>query len=297
MNTKTKFRYSLERGSKHIICPNCGKKTFKCYVDSVTGERVNPAKWGRCERISACQYHQYPKLEAWEKDDLNNWTPPQFVYTPPKPLDYVSKDVVEATFNQYKTNVFYMWLVKLFGAEVADNLRTDYNIGTAKGNGTIFWQEDRKSNVRTGKVMYYHPNGKRIKERNSWFLHSRIKEDFNYRQCFFGLHLTTPDKPVALCESEKTAILMSVFMPEYTWVASGGSEMLNLKRLNELPRLDYVYPDQSPELFKKWEKQTSIFTNRQMDVSVEKAYKDGIVEAGADILDLWFAKQDKEVIV
>ena len=86
-------------------------------------------------------------------------------------------------------------------------------------------------------------------------------------------------------------------MPEYTWVASGGSEMLNLKRLNELPRLDYVYPDQSPELFKKWEKQTSIFTNRQMDVSVEKAYKDGIVEAGADILDLWFAKQDKEVIV
>ena len=85
---------------------------------------------GKVRVISACRFHQYPKLEAWEKDDLNNWTPPP--PQPPKPLDYVSKDVVEATFNQYKTNVFYMWLVKL-PFEVADNLRTDYNIGTAKG--------------------------------------------------------------------------------------------------------------------------------------------------------------------
>ena len=293
MNTKTKFRYSLEKGSKHIICPNCGKKTFKPYVDSVTGEVVNPTKYGRCEKINACRYHQYPQLEAWEKDDLNNWTPPP--PQPPKPLDYVSKDIVSSTFNQYKTNVFYMWLVKLFGAEVADNLRTDYNIGTAKGNGTIFWQEDRKSNVRTGKVMYYHSNGKRIKERNSWFLHSKIKEDFNYRQCFFGLHLTTPDKPVALCESEKTAILMSVFMPEYTWVASGGSEMLNLQRLNELPRLDMVFPDNGQ--FEKWDQKTRIFTNRQMDLSVDRAVENGLISKGDDILDLWFASKEQEVII
>ena len=290
MNTKTKFRYSLERGSKHIICPNCGKKTFKCYVDVNTGERVNPTKYGRCEKINACRYHQYPKLEAWEKDDLNNWTPP--APQPPKPLDYVPKDWVNATFNQYKTNIFYMWLVKLFGIDKADSLRTDYNIGTAKGGGTIFWQEDRNGNVRTGKVMYYHPNGKRIKERNSWFLHSKIKEDFNYRQCFFGLHLTTPDKPVALCESEKTAILMSVFMPEYTWVASGGSEMLNLKRLNELPRLDLVCPDNGQ--FEKWEQKTRIFTNRQMDLSVDRAVDNGLINEGDDILDLWFAKKNKE---
>ena len=293
MNTKTRFRYSLERGSKHIICPNCGKKTFKCYVDVNTGERVNPTKYGRCERILNCRYHQYPQLEAWEKDDLNNWTPP--APQPPKPLDYVPKDVVNATFNQYKTNVFYMWLVKLFGIDKADSLRTDYNIGTAKGGGTVFWQEDRRGNIRTGKVMYYHPNGKRIKERNSWFLHSRIKEDFNYRQCFFGLHLTTPDKPVALCESEKTAILMSVFMPEYTWVASGGSEMINLKRLNELPRLDMVFPDNGQ--FEKWEQKTRIFTNRQMDLSVDRAVESGLINEGDDILDLWFASKDKEVIV
>ena len=275
------YRYTLQKGSKHIICPNCGKKTFKPYVDSVTGEVVNPSKWGRCERIQNCSYHRYPKIK--ENDIESSHYVPEMAFIAPKPLDYVPKDLVSATFNQYKTNVFYMWLVKLFGIDKADSLRTDYNIGTAKGNGTIFWQEDRNGNVRTGKVMYYHPNGKRIKERNSWFLHSRIKEDFNYRQCFFGLHLTTPDKPVALCESEKTAILMSVFMPEYTWVASGGSEMLNLQRLNELPRLDMVFADHGQ--FEKWEHKTRHF-NREMDVTVEQAVQGGILPEGSDILDL-----------
>jgi hypothetical protein len=293
MNTKTKFRYSLQAGSKHIICPNCQKKTFKPYVNTETGQIVDASIYGRCERINSCKYLKYPETDI----SMSDWVAPIYVPQPPKPLDYVPKDLVSATFNQYKTNVFYMWLVKLFGIDKADSLRTDYNIGTAKGGGTIFWQEDRRGNIRTGKVMYYHPNGKRIKERNSWFLHSRIKDDFNYRQCFFGLHLTTPDKPVALCESEKTAILMSVFMPEYTWVASGGSEMINLQRLNELPRLDMVFPDNKQ--FNKWEQKTRIFTNRQMDLSVDRAVESGLINEGDDILDLWFAKQgkEKEVIV
>ncbi|HAZ38113.1 MAG TPA: hypothetical protein DCY71_09770, partial [Clostridiaceae bacterium] len=240
-------------------------------------------KYGRCNRQNACRYHLYPKLG---KDDINSSR-----YVPPtpeeiKPLDFVDKDLMQATFNEFKSNVFFMYLVKLFGIEKAYQLQEAYNIGTARGGGVIFWQQDRELNIRTGKVMYYNANGRRNKDKMSWFVHKKISKDFNYRQCFFGLHLTSLDKPVALCESEKTAIIMSVFEPGYTWIASGGSEMLNTERLLELPRLDMVYPDQSPELFKKWEKQTSIFTNRQMDVSVEKAYKDGIVEAGADILDL-----------
>lgn len=272
------------KGSRRYICPKCQKKEFKVYVKTGTNIVVDETKYGRCNRQNSCGYFRYP-------DTNEDWTPPQFVYTPPKPLDYVPKDVVEATFNQYKTNVFFMFLVKTFGMEVAYQLRDDYNIGTAKGGGTIFWQEDRKGNVRTGKVMYYHPNGKRIKERNSWFLHSRIKENFNYRQCFFGLHLTTPDKPVALCESEKTAIMMSVFEPGYTWIASGGSEMLNDERLFELPRLDMVYPDNKQ--FNKWEQKTRIFTDRQMDISVDEAVNNGILKEGDDILDLYLAREKK----
>ena len=281
------YRYNLQKGSKHIICPNCGKKTFKPYVDSVTGEVVNPSRYGRCERIQSCRYHRYPKIR---EDDIESSR-----YVPPapeeiKPLDFVSKDLMQATFNEFKSNVFFMWLVKMFGIEKAYQLQEAYNIGTAKGGGIIFWQEDRKGNVRTGKVMYYHPNGKRIKERNSWFVHKKIKDDFNYRQCFFGLHLTTPDKPVALCESEKTAIIMSVFEPGYTWIASGGSEMINDERLFELPRLDKVYADNGQ--FEKWERKTRMFLP-EMDISVDEAVNNGILKEGDDILDLYLAKEKK----
>jgi len=273
------YKYELMKGSRRYICPKCHKKEFKVYVKTGTNIVVDETKYGRCNRQNSCGYFRYP-------DTNEDWTPPQFVYTPPKPLDYVSKDVVEATFNQYKSNVFFMYLVKLFGIEKAYQLQEAYNIGTAKGGGTIFWQQDRELNIRTGKVMYYNPNGKRNKDRMSWFVHKKISKDFNYRQCFFGLHLTTPDKPVALCESEKTAIIMSVFEPSYTWIASGGSEMLNDERLFELPRLDKVFADNGQ--FEKWERKTRMFLP-EMDISVDEAVNNGILNEGADILDLYLA--------
>jgi hypothetical protein len=282
-----KYKYELMKGSRRYICPKCQKKEFKVYVKTGTNIVVDETKYGRCNRQDACRYHLYPKLG---KDDINSSR-----YVPPapeeiKPLDFVSKDLMQATFNEFKSNVFFMWLVKMFGIEKAYQLQEAYNIGTAKGGGIIFWQEDRKGNVRTGKVMYYHPNGKRIKERNSWFVHKKIKDDFNYRQCFFGLHLTTPDKPVALCESEKTAIIMSVFEPSYTWIASGGSEMLNDERLFELPRLDKVFADNGQ--FEKWERKTRAF-EPEMDISVDNAVNNGILKEGDDILDLYLAKEKK----
>ena len=275
----TTFRYTLQKGSKHTICPNCGKKTFKPYVYSVTGEVVG-SQYGRCERVNSCGYSRYPK--AKEDDiDSSHYVVPKFIA--PKPIEFINKEIVEATFNQYKSNVFFMYLVKTFGMEVAYELRDDYNIGTAKGGGTIFWQQDNKGRFRTGKVMYYNTNGRRNKERMSWFVHKSIREDFNYRQCFFGLHLVDGKKPVALCESEKTAVMMSVFMPEYTWIASGGSEMLSMERLSELKRLDRVYPDHGQ--FEKWEHKTRHFNGREMDLTVERAVESGIIDDGADILD------------
>ena len=281
------YKYELMKGSRRYICPKCQKKEFKVYVKTGTNIVVDETKYGRCNRQDACRYHLYPKLG---KDDITSSR-----YVPPapeeiKPLDFVSKDLMQATFNEFKSNVFFMYLVKLFGIEKAYQLQEAYNIGTAKGGGTIFWQQDREQNIRTGKVMYYHPNGKRIKERNSWFVHKKIKDDFNYRQCFFGLHLTTPDKPVALCESEKTAIIMSVFEPSYTWIASGGSEMINDERLFELPRLDKVFADNGQ--FEKWERKTRAFLP-EMDISVDEAVNNGILKEGDDILDLYLAREKK----
>lgn len=275
------YRYSLKKGGKKLTCPSCGHKgEFVPYVDNITKEIVNPEKYGRCERINSCGYNEKPKLK--EKPDI--WKPIPKKVIIEKPIEFIQKSVVEATFSDFRDNVFFMYLVKTFGREMAFELQAKYNIGTAKHGGTIFWQQDDTGEFRTGKVMYYQVNGKRDKSRMSWFVHSKIRPDFNYRQCLFGLHLVDGTKPVALCESEKTAILMSVYRPEFTWVACGGSEMIKEpKRLAELKRLDKVFPDNGQ--FEKWEQQTKTFS-RQMDVSVDKAVAKGILPAGSDILDL-----------
>jgi len=284
------YKYELQKGSKHIICPKCGKKTFKPFVKTGTNIVINSKLYGRCERINSCKYFCYPDGDdKYDYDYIQSQPQPQQQIVP----DYVPAEFVEKTFCRFKENVFFMYLLKLLGANEAYELQEKYNIGTAKDGGTIFWQQDKEGNFRTGKVMYYNINGHRKKERASWYVHRKIKEDFILQQVFFGEHLVTDDKPIALCESEKTAIIMSVFRPEFTWIASGGSEMLNDYRLGRLSRLDMVFPDNGQ--FKKWQKKTAWIKGRQMDVSVDKAVMEGRLEAGADIFDLELLNREFEI--
>ena len=271
-----KYKFELQKGSNHVVCPNCGKKTFKPFVESGTNNVVDAFRFGRCERINNCQYFLYPKTDS-------EWTPPPLKYIAKPPTDFIPFEIVERSFSNFNNNPFYLWLCKIFDAETAFNLQKKYNIGTARNFGTIFWQKDKDSKFRTGKVFYYQNNGKRDKERASWYVHNRVKENFQLNQVFFGEHLIDENKPVALCESEKTAICMSVFEPKYTWVASGGAMMLNNERLIRLNRIDKVYPDQGEQ--QNWTERTKTF-NRKVDTSVERAFKNGELEKGADILDL-----------
>ena len=276
------YRFHLRKGGKKLICPACGdkRKTFVPYVD-VNNNIVDINKYGRCERINNCGYTCYPRTngDKWEWEIMQ-----RSVIVKPKPVEYVSKTIVEATFHNFKHNPFFMFLARTFGMETAYELQAKYNIGTATNGGTIFWQQDKDDNFRTGKVIYYNPTGKRNHDRKSWFVHSKISPDFVYQQCFFGLHLADETKPIALCESEKTAVMMSVFQPEFNWLASGGSEMLNNIRLSELPRLDKVFADNGQT--EKWEMKTRNFDGRKMDASVDNAVADGLIPPGSDVLDL-----------
>ena len=275
------YKYELQKGSKHILCPNCRRKTFKPYVEVGTNNVANAERYGRCERINSCGLLMYPPSE---ESDYVQWVQPE-----PKPFeriepDFVPRGTMERTFRNYEHNVFVQYLRKMFGADKTLDLIADYNIGTAKGGGAIFWQVDRNNNVRTGKIIYYGENGKRLKDKNSWYLHNRVKPDFQLEQVLFGIHLTSKDKPVALIESEKSSIMMAAYYPDITFVASGGSNMLSIERLSMLPRLDYVYADNG--MFDDWKERTKHFDNRVMNITVDKAVNDGTLEAGSDILDL-----------
>ena len=50
-------------------------------------------------------------------------------------------------------------------------------------------------------------------------------QEANLLDCFFGEHLLKlySEKQVAIVESEKTAIICSVYYPKYVWIATGGT--------------------------------------------------------------------------
>ena len=134
----------------------------------------------------------------------------------------------------YDINPLYRYFTKVMGKENVDKLFSLYRVGTSRrwGGATVFWQIDRNSNVRAGKIMDYDAvTGHRIKEpfnQVSWVHSVRKVQDFRMKQCLFGEHLLSDSsavmsaKPVAIVESEKTALVAAHFIPDFIWLATGG---------------------------------------------------------------------------
>ena len=79
-------------------------------------------------------------------------------------------------------------------------------------------------------------------------------KDHNLKQCLFGLHLIneTESKILAIVESEKTAILMSLFKPEYIWLATGSKSGFKYEYLKPLRNYKIIgFPDKSE--YKDWQ--------------------------------------------
>ena len=245
-------------------CPDCQQrdKTFSLYIDTETGEQIHPSV-GRCNRESNCGYHYTPK-QYFQYNNISFDTPQPKVYnhrpvTPqPKPVSFIPVEVFKASLKAHETNHFVQFLINLFGVEVASKLVSRYFIATSKhwNGATVFWQIDIKGKVRTGKIMLYSPTtGKRIKEpfnHINWAHKAIKKPEFELRQCLFGEHLLIDKtKPVAIVESEKTAIIASVYLAQFIWVAVGSLTNLNTEKCSILKgRTVILFPDLNG--FEKW---------------------------------------------
>ena len=237
----TTHRFILEPykgiATRHI-CPACQRKRcFSRYID--TEKRISfPNHVGRCDHEQKCGYHFTPreffeqnptrKRNLMEETALRPYTKTQTVMA--VPTSYINRNIVRQSLKCYSTNRLYQFLVSQLGESSAMTLIETYQVGSSKywDGATVFWQIDHKNQVRTGKIMLYNAEtGKRIKEpyNHVTWVHSVLnKGDYNLRQCFFGEHLLPTDKarPVALVESEKTALIASYYLPQYLWLASGG---------------------------------------------------------------------------
>ena len=104
-------------------------------------------------------------------------------------------------------------------------------------------------------MLYNRENGHRVKDPMSkimWVHKLPMFSDFNLRQCLFGEHLLKEsDKVVAIVESEKTAIIASLFFPDAVWLATGGLNNLQSERVRCLAGRDVIlFPDLGAET--KW---------------------------------------------
>ena len=263
----TEYKYILEpyKGmNTRYRCPTCQQrdKTFSLYIDTETGEHIHPTV-GRCNRESNCGQHYTPK-QYFQDNNISFDTPQPKAYKPrpvtpqQKPVSFIPVEVFKASLKAHETNHFVQFLINLFGVEVASQLVNRYFIATSKhwNGATVFWQIDTQGKVRTGKIMLYSPTtGKRVKnlELPVYWVHKALKQpEFELRQCLFGEHLLIDKiKPVAIVESEKTAVIASVYLPHFIWVAVGSLTNLNAEKCSILKgRTVILFPDLNG--FDKW---------------------------------------------
>lgn len=301
------FRYNLQNGSAKQVCPSCGKKCFVPYIDDFTGKPL-PERYGRCDREINCSYHLNPYSDGYAKPIKaalkGRFTGNQIAGgrmplqpSPSRETSFMEFDVFNKSRSHYGQNNFVQWLVSLFDAEKVNELISKYHIGTSKHwpGATVFWQIDNEGKIRAGKIMLYHPKtGKRVKEpytHITWAHKSLGLAKYYLRQCYFGTHLlNSSNKPVALVESEKTAIIASAYLPEFSWLAVGSLSNLSVEQCKVLAgRKVILFPDLNG--FEKWRAKAKEIEKQVANASfyvsdcLEKIATDAEKELGLDLAD------------
>ena len=218
-----------------------------------------------------------------------------------KPPSYHPESLIKKSFKNHNEIDFVKFLMGQFGSEITIDLIKKFRLGCSfKNNGNvIFWQIDIDKKIRAGKIMEYdHKTGKR-KNIPRWVHES--EEDYNLVQCFFGEQHIKANKPIAIVESEKTAIIMSIKNPAYIWLACGGEKHLTKEKCKVLLGMSDItlYPDQGK--YDSWNE-----LRLKCDLYGSKISKDcefwnkaGLIPEKGDIADYYLNKHsltDYEIV-
>ena len=282
---KPRFSLKLYKTlSDRVKCYSCGANhSASLYIDNATGLELAPHVM-RCNKENSCGYHYTPKMYFEENPD----SVPKGDYkpeppAPPQPPDYIDNEVTTQSFKAYNDNSFTLFLKHLVGRAKALELIKEYHIGTVQDsfnkNDTIFWQVDMQGLIRGGKIIKYNfvnsakTQSKKDCKRDKTTKYDCLwthKKGFNLIQCYYGVHLLNKylDKKVIIVEGEKTAILGSIYLPQYVWIACGGEGDLLGKDCMKAPALKgrevLLFPDLSKP--PKDNKETALEKwTRQMD--------------------------------
>lgn len=298
--------------STRYTCPGCDKrKEFTRYVDTETGELL-PEHVGKCNRADRCGYHYTPKQYFVDggtrpcDTDGRTWEPEP----PPRPPYLHDRAEVAALRAHPERNTLSAYWRNRIGADRWDKVTKDYALGTwpegRLAGAAVYWQVDIHGRGKAGKIMQYNPDtGHRAKGSGTGWVHferhHQSAHDLNVEQCLFGEHLLKSwpmDKPVAVVESEKTALIAAALMPSMCWLATGSKDEFKLAKLQALTgRKVVAFPDLAPECAAYLQWKTRAIELRHLFASIHVS---DILEAGAtmertlagmDIADLLLSEQ------
>ena len=262
----------------------------------------------------SCQYHYTPSdyfhdnpmVLDYNKDNFVEADRPKSYLLPPS---FVDSELMERTLTNYDMNPLYIYLSGVLSKDETSRIFQLYHVGTSKkwGGSTVYWQIDWKGNVRTGKIMLYDSTtGHRVKEPRSYvsWVHTELKlQDYNLKQCLFGEHLLSekPTKPVAIVESEKSALIATHYMPEFIWLATGGmhgcfkSDVVNVL----IGRSVMLCPDLGAK--EVWQAKmpllTSVCSKVVLSDSLEQCATDEQRKYGLDIADFLLMTDTPQMIL
>lgn len=229
-------------------------------------------------------------------------TRPQRPPQPPKlPPVYIHPDDILKAARNAPLSTLFNFLCRQFQVDEVNRVFLLYRVGATREfgcnpgmMGTAFPYIDYSGRCVDVKLMAYDTNGHRRKNGYSanWVLAKKKLNDYRATWPLFGEHLLSlnPSAPVAVVESEKTALIASIALPGYLWVATGSKQNLNPERCRALKgRAVYLFPD--TDSVDEW-------TRRGMDMAkagftvhnCAEVVTENATNAGDDIADIILQK-------
>lgn len=293
------YKYSLDNSSKKFICPMCEKKTFVKFIETETQAYLSD-NLGRCDRESNCSYYKAPNSDIVSLHYKRTIAP---VIT-----SFHGLELVERSFLTNAENNFIQYLNSIFSEKEVKEAILKYFICTSKRwkGACVFWQIDDCERVHAGKILQYSSEtGKRNKNSDGkgsidW-VHSVLKRkgtinEFNLTQCLFGLHLINNNKikVIGLVESEKTAVIMSIFKPEYVWMATGSKSGFKYEFLKPIQQYKIIaFPDKSE--YNDWLIKAKQLNGFSFDIVVNDWLEQSNYKDGTDLADVLILEKQKSM--
>lgn len=219
--------------------------------------------------------------------------------TQPKEIGEIPPHFLCASMKQ--TGRLFDWLFPYIGtADIAEVWDT-YCVGATKDSKEVFWYFTTDNIIRYGKVMDYDTAGHRKHGNGSCYaLHPTITaymkkhglwaDDYEpvFKPILFGGHIISdyPDRPIAIVESEKTAIIGACLIPSLTWCATGGKNNLNADMLAPCKgHTTLLFPDMDAR--QEWGDKAQRLRTQGFDIQIMEWWR-GLDDVGEkyDIADM-----------